>query len=128
MHAISFDDEKSAIVRINAQRELVFVELSDSLDAFDEELSDHYVSTISTFIGQSDVWYRNCVNVLNGDQAAGNFFRLMVIYVLFEQSSSDSVFGLLFRVDGDIEHGRGFKVNGDDFSIMEYGLGDISFC
>lgn len=128
MQEINFDDEKSAIVRIDAQGELVRLELSDSLDAFDEKLSDQYISTISTFIKQSDVWYRDCVNVLKGDQAAGNSFRLMVIYVLFEQSNSDSVFGLLFRVDGDVEHGRGFKVSGNDFSIMEYGLGDVSFC
>ena len=54
--------------------------------------------------------------------------QLMVIYLLSEQTSSDFIFGLLFRVDAEVEHGRGMKISLEEMAIIDYGDADRAFC
>lgn len=54
--------------------------------------------------------------------------QLMAIYLLSEQTSSDLIFGLLFRVDAEVEHGRGMKISLEEMIIIDYGDTDRAFC
>ena len=54
--------------------------------------------------------------------------QLMAIYLLSEQTSSDFSFGLLFRVDAEVEHGRGMKISLEEMAIIDYGDADRAFC
>lgn len=54
--------------------------------------------------------------------------QLMAIYLLSEQTSSDLIFGLLFRVDAEVEHGRGMKISLEEMTIIDYGDADRAFC
>ena len=51
----------------------------------------------------------------------------MTIYILSEQNVNSIIFGLLFRVEIDIEHGRGLKMDGETLKILEYGTAEVSF-
>lgn len=51
----------------------------------------------------------------------------MTIYVLFEQDRKDSLYGLLFHLDSDRDHGRGMMLNGEDFRIPKYGDASVAF-
>ena len=37
------------------------------------------------------------------------------------------VFGLEYRIDADVEHGRGLKIDGETFEILEWGIGEVAF-
>lgn len=52
----------------------------------------------------------------------------MAIYLLSEQTDADFIFGLLFGVKADSEHGRGMKLRLDPLEILDYGLADVAFC
>ena len=54
--------------------------------------------------------------------------QLMAIYLLSEQISSDFIFGLLFKVDTEVEHGRGMKISLEGMTIIDYGDADRAFC
>ena len=124
---INFDDDRSMEIKVPEQEEAVSLEISDFLDAYDEELSESYKEKISNIINSSGSWYNKCLDIIKEDKSAGTTYRLMSIYVLSEQKSSPIEFGVLFRVDRDIEHGRGMKLEGASFSILDYGLGDVAF-
>ena len=49
----------------------------------------------------------------------------MNIYILSEEDNKNTIFGLLYRIEEDVEHGRGIKIT-DDMKIIEYGIGDIA--
>ena len=54
--------------------------------------------------------------------------QLMAIYLLSEQTSSDFIFGLLYRVDAGVEYGRGMKISLEEMTIIDYGDADRAFC
>ncbi len=51
--------------------------------------------------------------------------QLMNIYILSEEDNKNTIYGLLYRIEEDVEHGRGIKIT-DDMKIIEYGIGDIA--
>ena len=84
----------------------VYITLSDSLFASEEELTDTYKI-----------------------EACMQDIELTHIFVLFEQNAEE-LFGLEFRVEFDIEHGCGIKIRINDgkYDIVEVGTGDVAFC
>ena len=51
----------------------------------------------------------------------------MEIFILSEQNSNEMIYGVLFNVDGDREHGRGMKIRGEDLSVIEFGLSEVAY-
>jgi len=123
---------------IKSQNQRINLILSDSLEAAEETLRQAYLKKIQNFLDSSYDWYDLAVGEIKGafvksGGATGGMhgdsaIRLMSIYVLSEQDDERMVFGLLFRVEFDVEHGRGMKMYGDNYEIFEYGLGDVAFC
>ena len=37
------------------------------------------------------------------------------------------IVGLMFRVEQDVEHGRGMKISINSMEIIDYGLADVAF-
>jgi hypothetical protein len=123
---IIFDSDLTMLININQQSDEINLKISDSLEASEEALSFPYKERIATFINSSDVWHKLALEKLVKEEK-NVIARLMTIYILSEQNVESLIFGLLFRVEHDIEHGRGMKISGGNFEIFEYGLGDIAF-
>lgn len=125
MQSLAFDEDKTAQIFMNGQKEAVGVEIVDYIDAFEEELQPEFIKKIMDFVGESVSWGLICEGLINSENLGE--IQLITIYVLSEQED-DLVLGLLYRVCGDIEHGRGIKLKAKDHSVVEYGLGDVAFC
>lgn len=124
---LNFDDDRSTQIKLPEQEKPLTLTISDSLNAYDEEITSGYKKRISEFLNSSNIWFKVCVDKLRKDLNAGSDYRLMEIFILSEQNSISMIFGMLFNVSGDKEHGRGFKINEKDFSIIEYGLSDVAY-
>ena len=124
---LNFDDDRSTQIKLPEQEKPLTLTISDSLNAYDEEITSGYKKRISEFLNSSNIWFKVCVDKLRKDLNAGSDYRLMEIFILSEQNSISMIFGILFNVSGDKEHGRGFKINEKDFSIIEYGLSDVAY-
>ena len=123
---INFDEDLEMTVCIPEQPDAVRLAISDHLDAAAENLGGAYKEKIIRMIHDSSIWYPKAQEKILSDLSIPG--RLMVIYLLSEQGDSDFVFGLLFRVEKDAEHGRGMKISLGSMEILEYGLGDAAFC
>ena len=81
-----------------------------------------------TFLKTSNIWFKLAIQKIQNDTQDVSGLELTNIFVLSEQDDDPITFGLSFNLDYDREHGRGMKILGDTFEIIEYGLADISFC
>lgn len=122
---LNFNDEQQMEINIPEQNESISLEISDELNAFDEELSNDYKNKIINFINDSNIWFKEISNKIK-DDLGDDEFRLMTIFILSEQDETNIIFGLLFNVSADREHGRGAKIESSSLKIVEYGLADVA--
>jgi hypothetical protein len=90
-------------------------------------LRQDYRQKIAGFMQASAQWLQNARQEVVSDVGNDEGLELMTVYVLFEQDAERSLYGLLFNVDADREHGRGMMLDGEDFSIVKYGEGSVAF-
>jgi len=112
---------------IDGQMDPVTLSISDELEAAYELLRDDYKDKIAGFVNSSGKWFPIACEKIISEVDNTDGLRLMTIYVLFEQSQSDSLFGLLFNLEFDREHGRGMMLNGESFEILKYGDASVAF-
>lgn len=125
---ISFDENYCMYdVYIDEQKDPVAIELSDSLEAVDEVLTESYKEKIADFVNKSAKWFNSAEKKIFDDVKDVDGLKLMTIYVLSEQESLNEVFGLLFNLNKDREHGRGMKIEGKNLEIIEYGDAHVAF-
>jgi len=105
----------------------ITLEILDSLYAADEVLQDDYKERIADFINSSKKWFPIAYEKIVSEIGNADGLRLMKIFVLFEQNQSNSLFGLSFNLDFDREHGRGMKLDGDNFAVLKYGEASDAF-
>jgi hypothetical protein len=119
------------IKRLNSE---IGINLSDSLYASEEDLTEEYKTKIANFVNNVDSWYNKSINAIlewakqeyNID-AQINDLELLNIYVLYEQNDNE-LYGIEFRTEFDVEHGCGIKILGNSFEIVEIGTADVAFC
>lgn len=122
-----FDQEMEMLLQIPEQEEELYLSVSDDLLIYEEEsMGPAYKERILTMLSLSNQWYPLAQERLEADLAERG--RLMAIYLLSEQTDADFIFGLLFGVKADSEHGRGMKLRLDPLEILDYGLADVAFC
>jgi ferredoxin-fold anticodon binding domain-containing protein len=114
----------------------IHLNISDELDASEEELTDKYREKIASFVNNTPQWYGiTCDSIIAWTKNVYKIdvhlqdIELMGIYILFEQNEHE-LFGLIFRVEFDIEHGCGIKIkiNEGKYEIIEIGTGEVAFC
>ncbi len=125
---VNFKSDLTMSFRIDEEPKSVTLELSDSLYASEEELQASYKNEIAKFVNSSAIWYPLAIEKIRIKDTDPGGIRLMTVYVLTEQDADSMIFGLLFRVDIDVEHQRGLKIDGETLEILEYGIGDVAFC
>ena len=125
MNINDFNHQKQTQIQITEQLESISIEISEELFAYEQELEQHYIDHIQKFIQQSHIWL-NVVKEKIFLEMGKNHVQLMCIYVLSEQNEPDPIFGALFDVEFDREHGRGAKINGNTLEIIEYGSADVA--
>ena len=126
LEAIKFDDDLEMSVFIPEQHDSIRLVLSDELALADEVMSNDYKEKIVHMLGASAYWYELAEKRIFSELSMMG--QLMAIYLLSEQTSSDFIFGLLFRVDAEVEHGRGMKISLEEMAIIDYGDADRAFC
>ena len=126
LESIIFDDDLEMSVFIPEQQDSIRLVLSDELALADEVMSNDYKEKIVHMLGASAYWYELAEKRIFSELSMMG--QLMVIYLLSEQTSSDFIFGLLFRVDAEVEHGRGMKISLEEMAIIDYGDADRAFC
>lgn len=133
---INFDENLEMYVLLQDLGNKVYITLSDSLFASEEELTDEYKEKIASFVNNLSEWYSlACSSVMAWAKDTYKIetcmqdIELTHIFVLFEQNAEE-LFGLEFRVEFDIEHGFGIKIGINDgkYAIVEVGTGDVAFC
>ena len=83
---------------------------------------------IANFVNDSAKWFNIARNRILRDVEDADGLKLMTVYVLFEQEARSGLFGLLFNLNADREHGRGMKMDGTDYEIVAYGEAHVAFC
>ena len=126
IEAIKFDDDLEMSVFIPEQHDSIRLFLSDELALADEVMANDYKEKIVHMLGSSAYWYELAEKRIFSELYMMG--QLMAIYLLSEQTSSDFIFGLLFRVDAEAEHGRGMKISLEEITIIDYGDADRAFC
>lgn len=126
LEAIKFDDDLEMSVFIPEQQDSIRLVLSDELALADEVMSNDYKEKIVHMLRASAYWYELAEKRIFSELYMMG--QLMAIYLLSEQTSSDFIFGLLFRVDAEAEHGRGMKISLEEITIIDYGDADRAFC
>lgn len=122
---IVFDEDYQMVINIPEESNPVSLIISDELDAAYEPLSNSFQKKIIEFINKSNVWYPLAHERINKEFSKDIASQLMNIYILSEEDNKNTIFGLLYRIEEDVEHGRGIKIT-DDMKIIEYGIGDIA--
>lgn len=122
---IVFDEDYQMVINIPEESNPVTLIISDELDAAYEPLSNSFQKKIIEFINKSNVWYPLAHERINKEFSKDIASQLMNIYILSEEDNKNTIFGLLYRIEEDVEHGRGIKIT-DDMEIIEYGIGDIA--
>ena len=97
-----------------------------TLTLLDEIMANDYKEKIIHMLRLSAYWYELAEKRIFSELSMMG--QLMAIYPLSEQTSSDFIFGLLFRVDAEVEHGRGMKISIEGMPIIDYGDADRAFC
>jgi hypothetical protein len=124
---IVFDENYSMSgIFITQQNEDIRLSISDGLDAAHEPLQDDYKNRIANFINFSKSWFPIALNKIKTETENPGELQLICIHILFEQNQDNSLFGLEFYVDFDMEHGRGMVINGESLEIVGYGDADVS--
>ncbi|MDW5418794.1 hypothetical protein R6242_19685 [Iodobacter sp. CM08] len=123
---INFDESKFAVVNISTQSKPVILNISDGLALYNEVIMETFKERIYNFIEKASIWYPICLSKMASDGAMNT--HLITMYILSEEFESNLIIGLEFYTTSDAEHGRGFKINTDELSIVEYGLADVAFC
>lgn len=126
LEAIKFDDDLEMSVFIPEQQDSIRLVLSDELALADEVMANDYKEKIVHMLGLSAYWYELAEKRIFSELSMMG--QLMAIYLLSEQTSSDFIFGLLYRVDAGVEHGRGMKISLEEMTIIDYGDADRAFC
>ena len=126
LEAIKFDDDLEMSVFIPEQQGSIRLVLSDELALADEVMANDYKEKIVHMLGLSAYWYELAEKRIFSELSMTG--QLMAIYLLSEQTSSDFIFGLLYRVDAEVEHGRGMKISIEEMTIIDYGDADRAFC
>ena len=126
LEAIKFDDDLEMSVFIPEQQDSIRLVLSDELALADEVMANDYKEKIVHMLGLSAYWYELAEKRIFSELSMTG--QLMAIYLLSEQTSSDFIFGLLYRVDAEVEHGRGMKISIEEMTIIDYGDADRAFC
>lgn len=126
LESIIFDDDLEMSVFIPEQQDSIRLVLSDELALADEVMSNDYKEKIVHMLRASAYWYELAEKRIFSELYMMG--QLMAIYLLSEQTSSDFIFGLLFRVDAEAEHGRGMKISLEEITIIDYGDADRAFC
>ena len=133
---ISFNENFYTSVFSEYLNKNIHLNISDELDASEEELTDEYTQKVASFVNNMSQWYGiACDSIIawvkNVYKIDINLqdIELMGIYILFEQNEHE-LFGLIFRVEFDIEHGCGIKIkiNEGKYEIIEIGTGEVAFC
>lgn len=125
---VVFDADHSIFnVNISAQSKTIILKISEDIDAAYELLESSYQKKIADFINASGGWFPVAVNAIRKDVSNIDGLELTTVFVLSEQNSNESVFGLLFELDADEEHGRGLMMSGEDFHIIKYGDASVAF-
>lgn len=124
---IVFDDHYEMIINIPEQDQPVTLSISDDLDAAYKPLSKIFQEKIIDFLNKSSTWYDLGKKKINHEFSKDTPSRLLTIYILSENLEEDIIFGLLYRIEEDIEHGRGIKIT-SNMEIIEYGIGDVAIC
>ncbi|MCL1873567.1 MAG: hypothetical protein FWF85_05575 [Clostridiales bacterium] len=114
-------------IAIDGQTDPITLEISDGLEAADELLLDDYKERIACFVNSSVEWFQIACDRIISEVGNADGLKLMTIYVLFEQDQDNSLYGLLFNLDFDREHGRGMMINGENFNILKYGGASVAF-
>ena len=131
----NFDENHMASFYSDYLKKDIMIIISDELNASEERLTYEYKERISIFINNISEWYcLVCDAVLHWAKSKFNVIlntsdiELMIIYVLFEPFEN-GLYGLLFRLSIDIEHGCGIQiaVQNDDYRIIKIGTGDLAF-
>lgn len=126
LEAIKFDDDLEMSVFIPEQHDSIRLVLLDEIALADEVMSNDYKEKIVHMLGSSAYWYELAEKRIFSELSMMG--QLMAIYLLPEQTSSDFIFGLLYRVDAELEHGRGMKISLEEMTIIDYGDADKAFC
>ena len=126
LESIKFDDDLEMSVFIPEQHDSIRLVLSDELALAGEVMVNDYKEKIIHMLGSSAYWYELAEKRIFSELSMMG--QLMAIYLLSEQTSSDFIFGLLFRVDAEVEHGRGMKISLEEMTIIDYGDADRAFC
>lgn len=113
------------IVSIPEEKDLVNLIIADYLALAEEELSIEYREKIIDMLERSSEWYSLAQDRIHKELSERG--ELMSIYLLSEQNSDEFKIGLLFRIESDIEHGRGMKISIKEMNIIEYGYADAAF-
>lgn len=133
---ISFNENFYMSVFSEYLNKNILLNISDELDASEEELTDEYAQKVASFVNNMPQWYGiACDSIIawikNVYQIDINLqdIELMGIYILFEQNEHE-LYGLIFRLECDIEHDCGIKIKINDgkYEIIETGTGEIAFC
>lgn len=123
-----FDDNLEMLVHIPQQNNQITLAISDELGISNNNLTAKYKSKINHIFSNLDKLLLMANQRLNNEFPETNKFRLLEIILLSEDNDPDFIVGLMFRVEQDIEHGRGMKISLNSMSIIEYGLADVAFC
>lgn len=132
---ITFDNDFSMWVFSEYLNKEICLNISDDLDASEEELTNEYKEKIARFVDNMPQWYNIVLNSIitwakdtYTIDAHPQKIELMNVCVLFEQNA-DELFGVGFRVEFDIEHGCGvkIKVKNGKYELFEIGEGDVAY-
>ena len=124
---IKFNSELQMPVKIDQEPKPVVLEIADSLDAAEQKLRQPYKEKIAKFLNSSESWYPVSIKKIKDETPKPGKIRLLQIFILSEQDADSLVFGLEFRIDADVEHGRGLKIDGETLEILEWGIGEVAF-
>ena len=134
---INFGDNLTMTVFIEGLSKNIQLNLSDELNASEEELTSKYKDEIANFLNSWHRWNGIALKAAKEYVAKNNAtldtnafdIELMAIYVLFEQNEPE-LYGLGYRVKHDEEHGCGIKIckQDNEFKVAEVGAYDVAFC
>lgn len=126
-----FDENFEMYINISEEKEVVSLTIADYLNVIDElpNLPLEYENRIIEFLESSTIWYANAVSKIKEETNIKNIdCELLIIFILSEPDEKELIFGLEFGSSFDIEHNIGMKIKEKDYSVIEYGTGDVAFC
>lgn len=126
-----FDENFEMYINISEEKEVVSLTIADYLNVIDElpNLPLEYENRIIEFLESSKIWYANAVSKIKEETNIKNIdCELLIIFILSEPDEKELIFGLEFGLSFDIEHNIGMKIKEKDYSVIEYGTGDVAFC